>query len=64
LRENRLAGAGLDVYEQEPTPADNPLLSPDLQEKLLLTPHIAWASAEARQRLVDTMVEQIMGQFK
>ncbi|MDD4713682.1 MAG: D-2-hydroxyacid dehydrogenase [Bacteroidales bacterium] len=64
LRENRLAGAGLDVYEQEPTPADNPLLSPDLQEKLLMTPHIAWASAEARQRLVDIMVEQIQRQSK
>jgi lactate dehydrogenase-like 2-hydroxyacid dehydrogenase len=59
LRENRLAGAGLDVFEQEPLSSGNPLLSPDIQDKLLMTPHIAWASAEARQRLVDTMVKQI-----
>ena len=59
LRENRLAGAGLDVFEQEPLSSGNPLLSLDIQDKLLMTPHIAWASAEARQRLVDTMVKQI-----
>jgi glycerate dehydrogenase len=59
LREGRLAGAGLDVFEQEPIPADNPLLSTDIREKLLFSPHIAWASMEARQRLVDTMVRQI-----
>jgi len=59
LRENRLAGSGLDVYEQEPLPFGNPLLSPDIQEKLLMTPHVAWASEEARQRLVNTMVQQI-----
>jgi len=63
LRENRLAGAGLDVYEQEPTPADNPLQSPDIQDKLLMTPHIAWASMEARQRLIDTIAQQIIRQF-
>jgi lactate dehydrogenase-like 2-hydroxyacid dehydrogenase len=59
LREGRLAGAGLDVFEEEPLPANHTLRSPDIQEKLLLTPHIAWASIEARQRLVDTMVQQI-----
>lgn len=59
LRECRLAGAGLDVFEQEPTSSENPLLSTDIQEKILMTPHIAWASVEARQRLVDTMVLHI-----
>jgi len=59
LRENRLAGAGLDVFEQEPLSSVNPLLSLDIQDKLLMTPHIAWASAEACQRLIDTMVKQI-----
>lgn len=59
LRENRLAGAGLDVFEQEPLAADHPLLAADIQEKLLLTPHIAWASAEARQRLVNMMAKHI-----
>ncbi|HEY5498762.1 MAG TPA: D-2-hydroxyacid dehydrogenase [Bacteroidales bacterium] len=59
LQENRLAGAGMDVFEQEPLSINNPLLSPDIKEKLLMAPHVAWASVEARQRLVDTMVEQI-----
>jgi len=63
LRESHLAGAGLDVFEQEPIPSDNPLLSPDIQDKLLMTPHIAWASVEARQRLVDTMILQIRKHF-
>jgi len=63
LREEHLAGAALDVYEQEPAPLNNPLLSSDIQEKLLLSPHIAWASAEARQRLVDTMVQHIKNHF-
>jgi len=64
LRENRLAGAALDVYEQEPTSLDCSLLSPDVQEKLLLSPHIAWASAEARQRLVNTMVQHILNHLQ
>lgn len=59
LRENKLAGAGIDVFSQEPPTLDNPLLADDLKDKLLLTPHLAWASAEARQRLVDAMVEHI-----
>jgi len=59
LRENKLAGAGVDVFSQEPATADNPLLAEDIAEKLLLTPHLAWASKEARQRLVDTMAEHI-----
>jgi len=59
LRENKLAGAGVDVFSQEPPTKDNPLLAIDLKDKLLLTPHLAWASKEARQRLVDTMVEHI-----
>lgn len=59
LRENRLAGAGLDVFEQEPLAADHPLLADDIKEKLLLTPHVAWASVEARQRLVNAMARHI-----
>ncbi|WP_243348855.1 D-2-hydroxyacid dehydrogenase [Parabacteroides sp. FAFU027] len=59
LREGRLAGAGLDVFEQEPLAADHTLLSADIQDKLLLTPHIAWASVEARQRLVNMIAKHI-----
>ncbi len=59
LRENKLAGAGVDVFSQEPATENNPLLAKDIADKLLLTPHLAWASQEARQRLVDTMVNHI-----
>lgn len=52
LRAGRLGGAGLDVLSQEPPPADHPLLAPDLPN-LIVTPHCAWASREARQRLID-----------
>lgn len=64
LRENRLMGAGLDVFELEPLAADHLLLSVDIQNKLLLTPHIAWASVEARQRLVDTISGHITEHFR
>lgn len=59
LRENKLAGAGVDVFSQEPATEENPLLAKDIADKLILTPHLAWASTEARKRLVDTMVEHI-----
>lgn len=48
----RLGGAGLDVLCREPPPPDHPLLDPDVPN-LLVTPHIAWAAREARQRAVD-----------
>ncbi len=51
LRSGQLGGAAFDVLTREPPPADNPLLAPDLPN-LLLTPHTAWASREARQRLI------------
>jgi glycerate dehydrogenase len=49
LEENRLAGAGLDVLSIEPPPPDNPLLR---ARNCLITPHLAWATREARQRLI------------
>lgn len=53
LNEGQIAGAGLDVMEVEPLPADSPLFQVKDPSRLLLTPHMAWASVEARQRLVN-----------
>lgn len=56
LEEEQLAGAGLDVMTKEPFPEDSPLLKLQDSRKLLLTPHIAWASVEARNRLVQELI--------
>ena len=59
LNENLLAGAGLDVLEKEPMSATNPLLSIKDSRKLLITPHIAWATTEARGRLMENVYRNI-----
>ncbi len=51
--------AGLDVTQQEPLPEDSPLLRLRHPERLLITPHIAWASREARERLLQGIVKNI-----
>ena len=51
--------AGLDVTENEPLPEDSPLLKLKHPERLLITPHIAWASREARGRLLQGIVKNI-----
>lgn len=59
LNEGLIAGAGLDVLENEPITKDNPLFTVVDKSKLLITPHIAWASVEARNVLITEIVENI-----
>ena len=59
--EDRIGGAALDVFVREPVPADNPLLHTRHPEKLRFTPHTAWASVEARKRLVSAIADNIRG---
>jgi glycerate dehydrogenase len=56
LNEDVIAGAGLDVLSVEPPVASNPLLS---AKNCIVTPHIAWATREARARLLDVAVENL-----
>lgn len=56
LNSDRLAGAGLDVVSAEPIRQDNPLLS---AKNCLLTPHMAWSTLAARQRMMATTAENV-----
>ncbi|NBS32328.1 MAG: D-2-hydroxyacid dehydrogenase [Planctomycetia bacterium] len=56
LNEGRIAGAGLDVLSTEPPSANNPLLE---AKNCLITPHIAWATRAARERLIAATAENI-----
>jgi glycerate dehydrogenase len=58
LRDGRLGGAAFDVLSEEPPAAGNPLLDPAIPN-LILTPHTAWATREARQRLIAELAENI-----
>ena len=53
LVNGEIRGAGTDVFEKEPILADNPLATLKETGKLQLTPHMAWASIEARERCVE-----------
>lgn len=64
LEIGELAAAGLDVLCKEPIATDNPLLQIKDSRKLLITPHIAWASVEARDRLVQMVLEQVQEYVK
>ncbi len=56
---NQIAGAGLDVLEREPMAKDNPLAQIKDSTKLIITPHMAWASVESRTHLVEEVVKNI-----
>ncbi|NEX01999.1 glycerate dehydrogenase [Pseudobutyrivibrio sp. NOR37] len=55
----QIAAAGLDVLDVEPMSSDNPLVRIKDSTKLIITPHIAWAAVEARQRLMKIIEGQI-----
>lgn len=61
LNDGLIAGAAIDVYEKEPIPADHPYIS-ELKDpsKMVLSPHIAWTSREARTLLIDKIAENII----
>jgi glycerate dehydrogenase len=58
LKSGRLGGAGIDVLPHEPPLDDEPLIDSEIPN-LLVTPHIAWAAREARQRCIDEMAANI-----
>lgn len=57
LRAGRLAGAGLDVFVEEPTPADHPLLQ---LENVVTTPHVAGSSEEALRLMAETVADDVL----
>ena len=59
LEIGEIAAAGLDVLCEEPMSETNPLAKIKDSKKLIITPHIAWASVEARNRLMQIIIEQI-----
>jgi len=61
LKQGWIAGAGLDVFEQEPTPQNNPLLTLD---NVVVAPHISSASHETRSRMAEMVAENLIAFFE
>ncbi|WP_086773824.1 D-2-hydroxyacid dehydrogenase [Vibrio coralliirubri] len=61
LKSNEIAGAGMDVFTQEPAYNSNPLLANSHLPNLLLTPHVAWGSDSSIQKLSDILIDNIDG---
>jgi len=59
LDEGQIAGAGIDVLTQEPPPKNHPLLAVE-RDNLIITPHTAWASRQARQTILNQAAENIL----
>lgn len=60
LKEDWIGGAGLDVLTKEPMADTNPLIEILDSTKLIITPHIAWATVEARQRVAEEVYQNII----
>jgi glycerate dehydrogenase len=63
LKSGEIKAAGIDVLEQEPPSADHPLIQADVPN-VIVTPHVAWASIEARQRLLNKVAENLQAWLK
>ncbi|MFA0510034.1 MULTISPECIES: D-2-hydroxyacid dehydrogenase [unclassified Vibrio] len=61
LKKHEIAGAGMDVFTQEPADKSNPLLANSHLPNLLLTPHVAWGSDSSIQKLSDILIDNIDG---
>lgn len=64
LRNGTVAGAALDVFEQEPPDATNPLLAPDIADKVVLTPHLGASTEEAQINVALDVAEQVREFFE
>lgn len=64
LRQGKIQGAGLDVLELEPMEENHVLAEFGDSNRLIITPHMAWASVEARNRLIGSVLENIRGYLK
>ena len=63
LVNGEIAAAGLDVLSAEPMSEKNPLIKIQDSRRLFITPHIAWASVEARTRLMQSILDQVKEYF-
>jgi glyoxylate reductase len=61
LKKGRIAGAGIDVFEQEPTAADNPLLTLD---NVVVAPHVSSASHETRSKMAKMVSDNLVAFFE
>lgn len=63
LDEGLISGAGFDVAAVEPAPDDSPLIALSKRPNVVVTPHVAWASVDAQQRLADQLIDNIENFF-